>query len=249
MKIIITKNYQEMSRQASRLVIEQLKKKKNSVLGLATGNTPLGMYKELVKAYRKGLVSFNSATSFNLDEFFGLGEKERGSLRGYMDKNFFSKINLQPAKINFLNGLSPDWRAECGGFEKKIKGAGGIDLQILGIGLDGHIGFAEPGTKFNSKTSRIKLKIISRKDQAENFAGIKKVPFYGLSMGIATIMSAKKIVLLADGEEKSQIVAKALEGRVDNKVPASVLQKHPNLIVILDKKAAADLKKLPKLAE
>lgn len=242
LKVAIVNDYQALSRLAAAEVVKQLKKNKASVFGLATGATPLGMYHELVRANEEGRISFKKAKTFNLDELVGVSPADRGSLFHYMRVNFFSKVDLPHEGINFLHGLAHDWKKECLSYEKKIRLAGGIDLQILGIGLDGHIGFDEPGTSFRSRTGKIKLKLITRQVQAKNFSGgTRAVPKFGLSMGIATIMRAKKIILLASGKEKAEVVAQALRGKITPKLPASVLQRHPDCLVILDKSAASKL--------
>jgi len=240
-KVVIVNDYQELSRLAAGEVVKQLKKNSASVFGLATGATPLGMYRELVRANAEELISFKKAKTFNLDELVGVSSADRGSLFHYMRLNFFSKVDLPHEGINFLRGLAKDWKKECLSYERKIGQAGGIDLQILGIGLDGHIGFDEPGTSFRSRTGKVKLKLITRRVQAKNFSRIQAVPKFGLSMGIATIMRAKKIVLLASGKGKAEVIAAALKGKITPKLPASVLQRHPNCLVILDKAAASKL--------
>lgn len=238
----MAKNYREMSIIAADLAIKQLKRKKTSVLGLATGNTPIGFYHEILKVYHRGDISFKSVKTFNLDEFAGLDDTDRGSLFYYMRKHLFDKAaDLQPKNINMLDGRAKNLRAECHRFEQAIKSAGGIDWQLLGIGANGHIGWNEPGTSFKSRTHLLNLTIKSRRAQAENFKSIKDVPKQGLTMGIGTIMEAKQLVLLADGKEKASIVREALRGRVRQRVPATVLQRHPNLVVVLDEAAASSL--------
>jgi glucosamine-6-phosphate deaminase len=241
LKVAIVNDYQELSRLAAAEAVKQLKKNKASVFGLATGATVLGLYQELARLNANQSISFKKAKTFNLDELVGVSQADRGSLFHYMRKNFFSKVDLPHDGINFLHGLAKDWKRECLSYERKIRQAGGIDLQILGIGLDGHIGFDEPGTSFRSRTGKIKLKLITRRVQAKNFSSTRVVPKHGLSMGIATIMRAKKIVLLASGKEKAEVVAQALRGKITPKLPASVLQRHPDCLVILDKAAASRL--------
>lgn len=238
MKIIIAKDYNSMSAKAAVLVIKQIQMKKNSVLGLATGNTPLGVYKNLVNACKKGEVSFKKITAFNLDEYAGLSEDDKNSYHYYMRENLFKHIDIDKKNIFILNGAAKNLKKECGNFEKMIKEKKGIDLQILGIGLNDHIGFNEPGSSFNSKTRAIDLTMSTRKANAKYFSNINKVPKRALTMGLATITRAKKIILLASGKEKAEIIAKALKGGVNRNAPASILQKHPDVTVILDKQAA-----------
>jgi len=239
MEIIVAKNYREMSIIAADLALRQLARKKSSVLGLATGNTPIGFYRELVKANHRGDVSFRNVKTFNLDEFAGLDDTDRGSLFYYMRKHLFDKADLQPKNINMIDGRAKNLKAECHRFDQAIKKAGGIDWQLLGIGGNGHIGWNEPGTSFKSRTHPLDLTIKSRRAQAENFKSIKEVPKQGLTMGIGTIMEAKQIVLLADGQEKARIVREALRGRIRQRVPATALQRHANLTVVLDEAAAS----------
>lgn len=241
MEIVVVKNYKELSQFAAQRIIEQLQKKKSSVLGLATGNSVKGMYKELAKANKAGAVSFKKAVTFNLDEFVYLPHYHRGTLFYFIRRNFFDKVDLQPENIYFLDSEAVDHKKECRDYEKDLKAKGPIDLQILGIGLNGHIGWCEPGTSFKSRTSPIDLTVVSRKQQQENFTSLAKVPKQGYSMGLATIMEARQIILLASGKEKAKIIAQALRGPVNNDVPATILQKHPNVLVILDRDAASEL--------
>jgi len=243
MEIIIAKNYHEMSMIAADLAIQQLSRKKTSVLGLATGATPIGFYREVVKANHQGLISLKKVRTFNLDEFVGLDEADRGSLFYYMRRQLFDRVDLLPKNINMLDGTAKNIKAECHRFDSLIKQAGGIDWQLLGIGVNGHIGWNEPGTSFKSRTHALNLTIKSRRAQVNNFKSIKEVPKRGLTMGIGTIMEAKQIVLLADGKEKAKIIREALRGRVRQRVPATILQRHPNLVVIVDEAAASLLNK------
>lgn len=227
-----------MSAKAAELVAKQIQKKKNSVLGLATGNTPLGMYKNLVKRHKKGEISFKKTATFNLDEYAGLSEDDKNSYHYYMRENLFKHIDITQKNIFILNGAAKNFKKECGNFEKMIKEKKGIDLQILGIGLNDHIGFNEPGSSFNSKTRAVNLTMATRKANGKYFSGVNKVPERALTMGLATITRAKKIILLASGKEKAEIIAKAFAGKIRRTVPASILRKHPDVIVILDKEAA-----------
>lgn len=246
MEIIVTKNFKELSCVAAGMVIRQLKKKKTSVLGLATGNTVVGFYKELVKAFHRKEISFKKVRTFNLDEFAGLDDTDHGSLFYFMRKNFFDRVDLDPKNVAMLDGRAKNLNVECKKFDQQIKKAKGIDLQILGIGLNGHIGWNEPGSGFKSKTRALKLTLSSRRAQSGNFESLRHVPKQAMTMGMGPIMDAKKIILLASGENKAEIIAKALKGRIKKKVPASVLQRHPNLTVILDEAAASRLQKIQK---
>jgi glucosamine-6-phosphate deaminase len=241
MEIVVVKNYKELSQFAARRIIEQVQKKKSSVLGLATGNSVKGMYKELVRANKAGAVSFRKVTTFNLDEFVDLPHYHRGTLFYFMRRNFFDHVDLQPENTYFLDSEASNHKKECRDYERDLKAKGPIDMQVLGIGLNGHIGWCEPGISFKSRTSPIDLTAVSRKQQQENFLSLAKVPKQGYSMGLATIMEAKKIILLASGKEKARIVAQALRGAISNNVPATILQKHPDVLVILDREAASEL--------
>lgn len=244
MEIIIVKNYKELSAVAAGLVIKQLKKKKRSVLGLATGTSSAGLYHELAKAYHKKEISFKEVKTFNLNEFVGLDDTDPGSLFRYMRNNFFDHVDLQPRNINMLDGRAKNLKHECSEFEKAIKLSKGIDLQILGLGPNGHIAFNEPGTGFKSRTHALILTASTRRNQLSSFGTLRGVPKQALTMGLATIMEAKKIILVVSGQGKAKILAKALRGKVRKKVPASILQRHPKVTVILDEAAAGELQKL-----
>lgn len=246
MKVIITKSYKEMSAKAAHFVLAQIWEKPDSVLGLSTGSTPLGLYKELIKAYQEERVNFSKVTTFNLDEYLGLGPKEKQSYYYYMRFNFFKYINIKKKNIFIPDSLISRQEADsfCWQYEKEIKKRGGIDLQILGIGRNGHIGFNEPGTSFNSNTHLTHLAKNTIEANARFFKDISEVPLnWVITMGLRTIMKAKKIILLAYGEQKAEAVAKAVEGPVIKKVPASILQLHPNVTFIIDEEAASKLKR------
>jgi len=239
MKIIIAKDYRSMSARAAWLVIKQIQKKQGSVLGLATGDTPLGLYQNLEAAYKLKKISFKKITTFNLDEYVALAKSNKNSYYQYMQRNLFKHINIDKKNIYLPNGQAKDFKKECKNYEKMIKKAGDIDLQILGIGIDGHIGFNEPGSSFKSGVHAVNLTSSTRQVNADHFKSLKDVPKKAITMGLSTIMQAKKILLLASGKDKADIVAQALKGKITKQVPASILQKHPNLTVILDKPAAS----------
>ena len=236
MKVIICKNKKEGANKAALLVAEQIKKKNNLVLGLATGQTMIPFYKELIKTNKR--IDFLKVKTFNLDEWCGVDHNNKNSLKSFMDKYFFSKLNISRENINFLNGKSKNIKKECERYEKETNG---IDLQILGIGINGHIGFNEPGTPFNSLTNKVKITKEIRELYSQEFGGFSKVPKYGLTIGIKTIMRSKKIILLAFGKSKADAVAKSLNNKSNKKIPASILQKHKDVTFILDKKAASKL--------
>lgn len=240
MIIIETKNYKEMSGKASELIIDGIKRKPNLAICFATGNTPLGIYRELVKAHKKKKVSFSHVRSFNSDEYYPISRKDKNSYNYYMNKNLFDKVDIKKKNINILNGEAGDWKKECLEYEKKIR-KNKIDLCILGVGRNGHIAFNEPGSSFNSKTRLIKLTYNTIKTNSRFFKDKNKVLKSALTIGIKTIINARKIILIASGKEKAIAVSK-LVGRIDSKWPVSVLRRHKNLIVIIDKGAGRLLK-------
>lgn len=236
-KIIKKKNANEVGKEASNIVLNEIKKKPSLVLGLATGRTMIQFYRELVKLFKNKKINFSKVKTFNIDEYYGIDWNDLRSYKKYMDKNLFEKIKIKKENINFLDGSKKNWRKECLDYEKKIKEVGGIDLQILGIGRNGHIALNEPGSSFKSKTRKIKLNEETRRANVGFFNSIKEVPRYALTSGIKTIMGSKKILLLATGKEKRDVVKKALKGKITKKVPASILRKHRNVIFILDSNA------------
>ncbi|MEK6945962.1 MAG: glucosamine-6-phosphate deaminase [Nanoarchaeota archaeon] len=232
MKIIKVNNYSEMSKKACEIIIQEIKKKPNLVIGFATGETPLGLYRELIKYYKKKKIDFSRVKSFNLDEYYPIKKNDRKSYFYYMHKNLFNKINIKKTNVNLLDGETTNPAKECADYEKKIK-KNPIDIQILGVGVNGHIGFDEPGSVLNSKTRLISLTRETIKRNSKN----GKIPKKALTIGVKTIMSAKKIILLADGKAKSDAINHLLEGKTNKDYPVSFLKKHKNLIAILDKNA------------
>jgi glucosamine-6-phosphate deaminase len=231
-----------LARRASRLVSARLAASSSLVLGLPTGQTPILLYRALGDAVEDGRLDFSRATTFNLDEFCGVGPGHPGSYHTFMDTHLFGRINLPRRRAHLFNGLAADWREEAARYERAIARAGGLDLVILGIGRNGHLGFNEPGTSLQARSHRVKLTESSRRANAALFGGAwRRVPTYALSMGIGTILSAREVVLLAHGHTKARIVARALRGPVTTQVPASLLQAHPKVTVLLDRAAAAHL--------
>ncbi|KGG79491.1 glucosamine-6-phosphate deaminase [Caloranaerobacter azorensis H53214] len=239
MKVLIVKDYEEMSRKAANIVASQIILKPDSVIGLATGDTPKGMYRELIKLYNNGDIDFANIKTFNLDEYYGLPKENPQSYHYYMMENLFKHVNIKKENIHIPNGMVENIEKECEEYEKKIQQAGGIDLQVLGIGRNGHIGFNEPDLKFEAKTHLVELDEDTIKANSRFFNSIEEVPTKAISMGIKTIMHAKKIVLLASGKEKAEAIYKAVKGEITPKVPASVLQLHPDVILIADEEAAS----------
>ncbi|MBS4195991.1 glucosamine-6-phosphate deaminase [Lederbergia citri] len=225
---------------AADIAFAQLKKKPHSTIGFATGNTTVGFHKSLVKKILDEKIDKTKFSTFNLDEYVGVSSKDPASCYFRMEEQFFKPLQLGKDQINFLNDISEqeDLQLRCTQFDQRIEECGGIDLQFLGIGLNGHIGFNEPGTAFETNTHVVDIALHTRESKISVFGSLDKVPKQGVTMGIKSIMMAKKIVLLAKGESKADIIVKALAGPVTKDVPASVLQLHPNLVVVLDQAAA-----------
>jgi glucosamine-6-phosphate deaminase len=241
MEVIICESKEDAARKGAAMVVRLLKEKPDAVLGLATGNTPLGLYHELIRAHEEGAISFRLARAFNLDEYAGIGGDHKASYRRFMKENFFSRIDIAPENCFIPDGLSQDIPACCARYEERIRQAGGIDLQILGIGGDGHIGFNEPGSSLASRTRIKTLTSRTRADNAADFSSEEAVPKHVITMGVGTIMDARTLVMFAFGERKAPAVALAVEGPVTSMVPASILQMHPRAKVFLDEAAASGL--------
>jgi len=237
MKIFID-TPENIARAAAKNYITLLREKPDAVLGFATGSTPLELYDELARLYKTGEISFKNAKTFNLDEYAGMKGTEKQSYRRFMDENLFEKIDIKRVNTHVPSGMDIDAAPL---YDEAIEAAGGIDLQLLGIGNDGHIGFNEPGTPFGSKTHFVKLTEMTRQANKRFFNSIDEVPTHAITMGIKTVMNAKKIIFVALGEDKADIVKKAFYGEVTPEVPASVLQLHPFVEVYLDKAAAGNL--------
>lgn len=219
-----------------------VERKPTLVLGLATGRTPIPLYAELVRLHRAGRLDLSRVTTFNLDEFVGLGAGDPRSYRGFMRAHLLAHVNIAPARVNFLNGLARDVDRECARYERAIARAGGIDLQILGLGANGHIGFNEPGESLHAHTHRTRLRAATRRANAGLFGGkAAAVPGEALSMGMATILYSRRIVLLATGSAKARCVQRMLQGPVTPRLPASFLQLHRGAEVWLDRAAASRL--------
>ena len=243
MEIIISETYEEMSRLAADMIKHQLLKKPSSVLGLATGSTPIGLYKELIRLHKEEGLDFSQVITFNLDEYLGLPPSHDQSYRYFMDHNLFHHVNINPNNIHVPYGHTEDIEEFCEWYEDQIQQAGGIDIQILGIGGDGHIAFNEPGSSLGSWT---RLKTLTKQtidDNARFFENEAEVPRFAVTMGVGTILEAKKIIMLANGPKKADIVAEALEGPVTAQVSASALQLHPEVVVILDAPAGKALQR------
>ncbi|HYW77947.1 MAG TPA: glucosamine-6-phosphate deaminase [Thermoguttaceae bacterium] len=242
MEIIVSDSVEEMSRTAARLVARTLNSKPNAVLGLATGSTPLGLYKELVRMHQEEGLDFSQVTTFNLDEYVGLTRKHPQSYHYFMHENLFQHINIPKQNIYIPSGTTDNYEAFCSWYEQRIVECGGIDLQILGIGSDGHIAFNEPTSSLGSRT---RIKTLAKQtidDNARFFDDLAEdVPVYAITMGVGTILEAEKILLLANGASKAKAVAQAIEGPVTSMITASALQLHPDVMYIVDRPAASAL--------
>lgn len=237
MKIILCENYDEMSAKAAEIFAEQIKSKPDSILGLATGSTPIGMYNILAEMNQKGDLDFSSIKSFNLDEYYKIAPEDDQSYHYFMNENLFSKINIKPENINILDGLTDNPVEECANYDKRIKESGGIDLQILGIGQNGHIAFNEPDESLHVGTHLTDLTESTINANSRFFESIEDVPTQALTMGIGSILSAKKIVILANGESKRDAVSELFNDEIKTSNPASLLKLHPDVVLICDKAA------------
>lgn len=231
-KWIKVNTYDEMSKMAAAIFEKQLIEKPQSVLGMATGGTPEGFYKELVQCYMKGDISFAEVNTFNLDEYVGIAAEESTSYHNYMYEHLFKHINIPRQNVHLPNGLAEDLEKECAYYDKLIEQNGGIDLQLLGIGVNGHIGFNEPGTSFQTRTHIVELAEKTRQDNAKYFPEEKEVPKLAITMGIETIMEAKRIILLAFGENKIETLKRIQQEGITEEFPASCLKDHPDVMII-----------------
>ena len=231
--IVLEKN--QIDEVVANLFIETINNKPNCVLGLATGSSPVGIYKNLVKAYQENKVSFKDVTTFNLDEYIGLEETHHQSYRYFMNDNLFNHIDIDKNNTHVPNGINYEYDVE--NYDKEIENNGGIDLQILGIGSNGHIAFNEPGTSFDSLTHVVDLKESTIKDNSRFFNSIDEVPTKSITMGLTSIIKAKKIVIIITGENKKDVLAKLLTGEISEDLPASILHNHPDVTIYADYKA------------
>ena len=234
MKVIIN-SAENIAAMAAQQYVSLLKRKPNAILGGATGSTPLGLYAELVRLNKEGKISFKDASSFNLDEYVGLDGTHDQSYRYFMDHNLFDHIDIDKARTRVPSGIDT---SDPAAYDKEIAAAGGVDLQLLGIGNNGHIGFNEPGTPFGSLTHIVELTESTREANKRFFASLDEVPTHAVTMGVKTVMQARSIILMAIGPAKAPIMKEMLQGPVTEKVPASVLQLHPDVTVYMDYEAA-----------
>ena len=241
MKILIAENMEEFDNFGASIVSEVISNKNDATIGFATGSTPIGMYQKLIDMYNEGKLSFKDITTFNLDEYVGLEKTHDQSYYYFMHDKLFNHVDIDESKVNFLSGTAKDTFAECKRYSDLLA-SNPIDLQILGIGANGHIGFNEPNTDFNSVTREVMLTEKTITDNARFFESIDDVPKSALTMGINEIMAAKKIILLANGKNKADAVLSMINGEVSSECPASVLQLHNDVVVVLDKESASKIK-------
>lgn len=239
MNIIIEKNYDSLSETSAQIIRAEINKKPNMVLGLATGSTPIGTYKKLIEMNKTNAVDFENVTTFNLDEYCGLSKEHNQSYYYFMFENLFNHININKENVNIPNGIAEDYQEECSNYEKSIYEKDGIDLQLLGLGHNGHIAFNEPDNNFSQETHKVALQDSTINANKRFFGSIDDVPKYALTMGIKTIMQAKQILVIASGKDKAEAVKNAVLGEITPKCPASVLQLHQNVTFVLDSDAAS----------
>lgn len=241
MRLIITESYEQMGVEAANIVAGQIYLKPDSVLGLATGSTPVSMYQRLAAVHKSVGLDFSQVTTFNLDEYIGMSPENPQSYHYFMQENFFKHININQDNVFIPDGMAEDMIEEGERYERLIEAKGGIDLQVLGIGQNAHIGFNEPDIKFAATTHKVALDDETIQANSRFFASVKDVPRYAISMGIKTIMMAEHVILLANGKNKAEAVYKAVCGDVTPEAPASILQLHRDVVVIVDKEAASRL--------
>lgn len=237
MRIIRAKDYKDMSRKAANIISAQVILKPDSVLGLATGSSPIGTYEQLVKWYEKGDLDFADVTTVNLDEYYGMKPENDQSYHYFMHDHFFDHVNIDPSRINLPNGMEPDEEKECARYDAVLRSVGDVDIQLLGIGRNGHIGFNEPADDFTYGTHVVTLTADTIEANARFFKSADEVPRQAVSMGIGNIMAAKCVVLVATGENKAKAVRDTIRGPITPRVPASVLQLHPCCVVLTDREA------------
>ena len=238
MKLIVVNNYEELSKVAAKEFSKVIKEKENAVLGLATGGTPVGMYKELIKMYEKKELNFSKITTVNLDEYIGLNPEHNQSYRYFMNNNLFNHINIDKSNTFVPNGLAEDLEAQCKEYDQKIVELGGIDIQLLGVGNNGHIAFNEPNSELSSGTHIISLTDNTIEANARFFDNIDDVPRKAITMGVGGIMKAKKIILIASGESKAEAIKGIFSGKITPANPATMLQMHRDVTIIVDEAAA-----------
>ena len=244
MEVIVTKDYGEMSDVAGKIVIDAIRRKPNIVLGLATGGTPEGLYAALIEANKEQGLDFSPVVTFNLDEYVGISPDLEQSYRRFMNSHLFDHINIGTENTHVPDGLAGNLADYCKQYERMIQEAGGVDLQVLGIGRDGHLGFNEPGTSLASRTQVVTLARETIEDNSRYFESENEVPKFAVTMGVQTIMDARLCLMVANGEGKADAVKGCVEGPITAMCTASALQMHPNAVVIVDEAAASKLERL-----
>ncbi len=242
MEVVIYRTYEEISMASAAVVADVINSKPNMVLGLATGSTPLGLYTELIRMHKEEGLDFSHVSTFNLDEYVGLSPDHPQSYHYFMHENLFKHINIEPQNVHVPSGTTSNYHAFCQWYENRIEECGGIDLQVLGIGSDGHIAFNEPGSSLGSRT---RIKTLSKEtidDNARFFDKREDVPIYAITMGVGTVLEARKLILLANGANKAKAITDAIENPVSSMCTASALQLHPDSTLFLDTDAASQLK-------
>lgn len=239
MNLIITDNYEEMSQEGAKMILRKILSSKQINLGLATGSTPLGLYKELVKYVRENNINLSGVVTFNLDEYIGILPTHQGSFHYYMEKNVFGPLNIPENQRFIPDGMAENILNECRNYEKKIQQYGGIDFQLLGVGENGHIGFNEPGTDFTKTTHVVELTETTRQANKKFFGQVEDVPGKAITMGISTILRAREILLIANGVHKAEAIYQLFHGEYSKDWPVTALQKHKNVCVIVDQEAAS----------
>jgi glucosamine-6-phosphate deaminase len=237
MRIYRARDYGDMSRKAANIISAQVILKPSCVLGLATGSSPLGVYRQLIEWYRKGDIDFSEVVTINLDEYRGLGHNDPESYRYFMERNFWNHVNLKPDNINIPDGAQLDADFECGRYDRLIYGLGGIDMQLLGLGRNGHIGFNEPGGAFDRDTHCVSLSESTIEANKRFFKSAEEVPRQAYTMGIRSIMQSRRILMIASGADKADVIKAAFFGPITPAVPASVLQLHNNITLVGDEAA------------
>jgi len=243
MRIIRTKDYDDMSRKTANMIAAQVILKPNSLLGLATGASPIGTYKCLVEDYKRGNVDFSGITTVNLDEFYGIGPDNDQSFHYFMNHHFFNHVNVKADNIHIPDGLAKDPQKECDDYEEIIRSKGGVDLQLMGLGLNGHVGYNEPANELKLNAYCTDLSESTIESNKHLFADVSQMPLKANTMGIGTIMRAKAILMIVSGEAKAKIVKEAFFGPITTNVPASLLQLHHNLTIIGDEAAFSQIPK------
>ncbi len=241
MEVVIKGSYEEMSKLSAEMIADVIRRKPRAILGLATGSTPLGTYKEMIRLHKEEGLDFSRVTTFNLDEYVGLTHDHPQSYHYFMWENLFKHINVNPKAVHIPDGTAKDIPAFCRWYEEQMVKIGGLDVQLLGIGSNGHIAFNEPGSSLGSRTRVKTLDEKTRQDNARFFRNMNEVPRYAITMGIGTIMDGRQLVLLANGSGKAEAIWKTCEGPITAMVPATIVQLHPKATIIVDKQAAARL--------